>query len=207
MLVAYGAKQKAEPQVLRARGLVLVDDQGRERILIGAPIPSASHRVRTDDARVREAWAGRYPDPDEYMKYYAGYDNSTNGMLILDENGFDRVAVGSPTPDPNIGRRLGPSTGIVINDAQGFERSGYGLLTVNGSDRVVLGLDSNRGTEGLVLSLHDESGYVGMDVASGSDRIFVGSKNGQKPDGEPSSELAITRGDSILYSTQAHGSK
>lgn len=39
-------------KIIRARGLVIVDDKGRERILLGAPIPQAKNRVRTDSARV-----------------------------------------------------------------------------------------------------------------------------------------------------------
>ena len=56
--------------VLRARGLIIEDEVGRERILIGAPVPEAANRVRTDEARVREVWAPGFPDPDAYMGYY-----------------------------------------------------------------------------------------------------------------------------------------
>ena len=125
--------------VLRVRGLVIEDAAGRERILIGAPIPEAANRVRTDEARVREIWGPRFPDEEQYMGYYQDYDHSTNGLVILSEDGFDRLVLGDPVSDPNIGRRIGPSTGLVINDAEGFERSGYGLLDVNGLYRVVLG--------------------------------------------------------------------
>jgi hypothetical protein len=161
-------------RILRARGIVIEDEAGRARILIGAPIPAASNRVRTDEKRVRELWAGRYPNPDQYMGFYKDYRHATNGVLILDENGFDRVVVGDPVPDPNIGKRLGPSTGIVINDESGSERSGYGLLKVDGKNRVVLGLDSARGTEGLTLSLFDE-GSVGLAVRDQQRLVYVGS--------------------------------
>lgn len=57
--------------VLRARGLVIEDDAGRERILIGAPIPEAANRVRTDEARVREAWGPRFSEySEDYMEEY-----------------------------------------------------------------------------------------------------------------------------------------
>ncbi len=131
--------------VLRARGLIIEDDAGRERILIGAPIPEAANRVRTDEARVREVWGSRFSD--EYMGWYQDYNHSTNGILILSEDGFDRIALGDPKPDPNIGKRIGPSTGMVINDAEGFERMGYGLLDIDGTYRVTLGLDSDRHPE------------------------------------------------------------
>lgn len=165
--------QQPNDRVLRVRGIVIEDEAGRERVLIGAPIPAAANRVRTNEERVRKLWGPRYPNVDQYMGFYKDYRHSTNGIVILDENGFDRVALGDPVPDPNIGKRIGPSTGIVINDEQGFERSGYGLLNVNGSRRVVLGLDSARGVEGLTLALDDE-GSVGMSVRDGQRLIYVG---------------------------------
>ncbi len=61
-------------------------------------------------------------------------------------------------PDPNIGKRIAPSTGIAINDEQGFERSGYGLLDFGETKHVTLGLDTAVGTEGLILTVRDEGG-------------------------------------------------
>ncbi len=164
--------------VIRARGIVLVDEKGRERILIGAPIPAARNRVRTDLARVERVWASRFEDPKQYMRFYADYRHSMHGMLVLDENGFDRLALGDSTPDPNIGKRIGAGPGLEINDAAGFERTGYGLITVDGKDRVTLGLDSKRGTEGLTLSLSDD-GHVGLRIDGDSaQRIFLGTTPG-----------------------------
>jgi hypothetical protein len=131
------AQAQSSDRVLRVRGIVIEDAAGRERILIGAPIPAAQNRVRTDEPRVRAEWAKRYPNPDRYMNFYKDYQHATNGILIVDEKGFDRIALGDPVPDPNIGRRNGPSTGMVINDEQGFERFGYGLHRVDGQYRVV----------------------------------------------------------------------
>lgn len=168
-----GAQDAAAPedQVLRARGLVIVDEAGRERILIGAPIPEAENRVRTDMARVEEVWGPRFPRA--YVdEYYPTYRHRMHGMLVLDENGFDRIAVGDSVPDPNIGQRIGPASGLLVNDPQGFERSGYGLLDVDGVYRVVLGLDGDDGREGVVLSLHD-GGPRGLTI-SGDASIFLG---------------------------------
>ncbi len=158
-------------QVLRARGLVIVDAAGRERILIGAPVPDARNRVRTGTARVRKIWGPGFPP--EYMTYYRTYRNAVNGILVLDERGFDRVAIGDSVPDPNIGRRIGPSTGMVINDAKGFERSGYSLLRVDGHDRMVLGLDDARGEEGVALMVLD-SGHAGAAMQDGRNSIYLG---------------------------------
>jgi hypothetical protein len=172
-IIAAFRPQSGDDEILRARGLVIVDDAGRERILLGAPIPDAAGRVRTDLGRVRELWAGRFPDPDKYMEWYSGYDHSMNGLLILDESGFDRLALGETVPDPNIGKRIGPETGIVINNEAGFERSGYGLLNVDGVYRVVLGMDSKKGNEGLVLML-DDAGPNGLMVRGGDRLGYLG---------------------------------
>lgn len=175
LLVALSVGFRAqEPSVLRARGLVIVDEAGRERILIGAPIPYASNRVRTDTLRVAREWAPGFPDSARYMGWYRNYRHTMHGMLVLDEQGFDRLAVGDSTPDPNIGRRIGPATGIEINDERGFERSGYGMLRVGTTNRVVLGLDGKNGTEGAALSLID-GGRVGLSVYGRDQRLmFLG---------------------------------
>jgi hypothetical protein len=171
LLAAFRAARPDE-QIIRARGIVIVDSAGRERILIGAPIPEAKNRLRTNLTRVDSAWAGRFPK-GVYMGYYVTYRNAVSGMVVLDEHGVDRVVVGDSLPDPNIGRRIGSDVGVLINDAHGFERSGYGLLTVKGHDRVVLGLDTDRGEEGVVLAVID-SGRMGVHVGGQGFLGFLG---------------------------------
>ena len=197
-IIAALRPAQEEPEVLRARGLVIVDAQDRERILIGAPIPEAKNRVRTDMERVEEIWGPRFPRA--YIdEYYPTYRNAVHGLLVLDENGFDRVVIGDSVPDPSIGRRIGPASGVVINDAQGFERSGYGLLDVEGTYRVVLGLDGDDGMEGVVLSLHDD-GPRGLQVW-GDGSIFLGAtpESTFVAAGEVFSGLIMERDDRVLH--------
>ena len=196
-----GITAQMKPNVLRVRGLIIVDEQGRERILLGAPIPPAANRVRTNLARAREIWAKRYPDPNQYMKYYQGYRHDTNGLLVLDENGFDRIAIGDPVPDPNIGKRIGPSTGVTINDELGNERSGYGLLQTKDGNRVVFGMDAADGEEGLALSLFDK-GPVGFWARDKDRMLFLGSE----PPGDfftgldqPFHGLLLRKGKEVTY--------
>lgn len=105
-------------QILKVRGVIIVDAQGRERITIGAPWP---------------ALAGRESNAQGV------------GMLIVDSIGVDRVNVASPAPDPpGFGKRIAPANGLTFYDQQGNERGGVGYLD-NGRSLLVL---DNEGGEG-----------------------------------------------------------
>ncbi len=151
-------------KIIKTRGIIIVDEQGRERILLGAPIPAAKNRVRTDLAKVEKIW-GPQMGGQRYMNYYKNYNHNVNGMLVLNENGIDRLAIGDHLPDPNIGKKIGENnTGLIWNDDDGFERGGLGVLKVKGKYRVVLGMDSERsGGEGLTLAVADD-GQIGMGI-------------------------------------------
>ena len=171
ILAFAGFSRNQSPDVIRTRGIIVEDSLGRERILIGAPIPNAENRVRTDMDRVADVWGRRFPQ--QYMdEWYPDYRHDMNGMLVLDANGFDRLALGQDVPDPNIGKRIARGTGMLINDSLGFERSGYSLLTVNGEDRIVLGLDNNSG-EALTLVV-DDAGRIGFSSRDGGNSIDLG---------------------------------
>ena len=120
--------------VLRVRGLIIEDEKGRDRILIGAPVPRVAERKRQDEA---------------------------TGLLILNENGVDRVAVAAPTPNPQmngrISERVGNNAGLILDDPEGNERAGFRVL--DNDRRVVLGLDYPRGSgEALTLSVIPDEG-------------------------------------------------
>ncbi len=189
----------APHDILRARGLVIEDADGRERILIGAPVPKAASRVRTDMAKVNQAWGKRFPNLD----WYKTVNNSANGILILDENGFDKIAIGDPTPDPNIGRRIAPAVGIQINDQEGFERTGWGYFPAK--DRVVLGLDSRKGQEGVTLFVLEDD-TTGMNINAGEKAIFLGSapsKDARAPFPGPYFGLLLKEKDKTVKSVTA----
>src|SRR5215831_163801 len=82
LFIGFKAEAQSSDRILRVRGIVIDDAAGHERILIGAPIPTAQNRVRTDEARVRQLWAPRYPSADRYMNFYKDYQHATNGILI-----------------------------------------------------------------------------------------------------------------------------
>ena len=168
----FSFKANDEPEVLRARGIVLVDSLGRERILIGSPIPHTRQRVRANMDKAIAAWAENY-GTENFKNYYNKLDHSASGIIILDENGFDRIAIGNTVPDPNIGKRSGQATGMVINDERGEERSGYNVLNVKGQNRVVLGLDRDKGTEGLVVAVL-EDGSAGVYASNKKKSLFLG---------------------------------
>ena len=87
------------------RGLTVVDDAGRERILLGAPVPDSRDRKRKD---------GR-----------------TAVLVFLADDGADRLIVGD-VPNPVLeGRqaaRIGAACGVVLHDERGNERGGISYL-------------------------------------------------------------------------------
>jgi hypothetical protein len=123
------------PQVLRAKGLVIVDDQGREKILLGSPTPVSSSRLRKDA--------------------------QTESLVFLGEDGSDRVIVGQ-TPDPYIAgqtsKRIAEGWGSLYFDPKGTERAGMGFL---GNGRAAVVLDRPNG-DALGMMVDDKSGYAGM---------------------------------------------
>lgn len=68
----------------------------------------------------------------------------TRGLIIVDEQGRERVLLGAPVPDPpHQGKRISPGHGMIILDPQGYERFGVGLMD-NG--QMGMGFDAPRGT-------------------------------------------------------------
>lgn len=105
--------------IIRAKGIVIEDSAGRDRILIGSPVPFSKDRVRTDTGMVRKYWAKNYGDPNQFMEWYKAYYNSTEGIVVMNENGFYRVLLGDRLADPNTGKRMFESAGILWNDKEG----------------------------------------------------------------------------------------
>jgi hypothetical protein len=146
LLVAVLAGMRNSQQrrdVLRVRGLIVEDAQGKARILLGAPVPKVADRKRQDDA---------------------------TGMIVLGDTGSDRVTIGAPTPSPQIAgsvrKRNAESAGIIINDLEGNERGGFGYLD-NGV--LGLGLDYPLGKSEAVVLFVLPSGSAGM-VLNGQQR-------------------------------------
>jgi hypothetical protein len=160
-LVALTARQLSiathlDTGLIHARGIVLQDSLGRDRILIGAPFPFSADRIRTDTAKVRAAWA-KDLGGDAYMGWYRDHRHSGNGLLVLNAAGYDQLVLGDELPDPNTGRRITVPTGLLWNDTLGFERGGLGLnrLIEGGRYRNGLGLDDEAG-EGLHLFILED---------------------------------------------------
>jgi hypothetical protein len=65
------------------------------------------------------------------------------GLIIVDEQGRDRIVIGSPIPDTKDGKRINPAHGMAILDPNGYERFGVGLMD-NG--QMGMGFDAPRGT-------------------------------------------------------------
>ena len=159
--------------LVRTRGIVIEDAAGRDRLLIGYPIPQSRDRVRTDLARAESAWAPRMGGA-KFMDAYKSYDNSASGLLFLNEQGFDKLVLGETIPDSNTGKRLVDSAGFAFNDDEGFERGGLGVSkTPEGKFRVVMGMDDPTVGEALHLFVL-EDGSKGLRIASEDGLLLLG---------------------------------
>lgn len=152
LLPAMRVASPREDGLLHVRGLVVEDEQGRPRVVLGAPISTLAGRERIDPSM---------------------------GLLLLDEDGRDLLSLGAPNIDPQVGGRVVPrrfpGTGLVINDGDGNERAGFSRLA-DGS--VVLGLDHDHG-EGIALFINPTAGYQGLVVNGPTgegdrQRLFLG---------------------------------
>jgi hypothetical protein len=161
--------------IIRATGIIIEDEKGKDRILIGAPIPFSKERVRTDTSLARKNWASRiFPeDPDKYMEYYKDYYHSTIGMVVMNEDGYDRVLLGDKLADPNTGKRIFEAAGITWNDKSGFELGGAGVNTTkDGKSRGVIGLDDSGGEALHLVVLED--GTKGLIIGGERGRLMIG---------------------------------
>lgn len=164
--------------IIRAKGIIIEDEKGKDRILIGAPIPFSKERVRTDTSLVRKFWASKiFPkNPNKFMEFYKDYYHSTNGMVIMNENGFDRVLLGDKLADANTGKRNFEAAGISWNDKFGFELGGAGVNTTeDGKSRGVIGLDDSNGEALHLVVLED--GTKALIIGGENGRLMIGMSN------------------------------
>ncbi len=166
--------------VIRSQGLVITDEQGRDRILIGSPIPTSKDRMRTNLERVKNEWA-KGKDSLAYMTNYTEeLRHDVGGILFLNEDGFDKLVLGETIPDPNTGRRIVESSGFAFNDDRGYEMGGLGVSkTETGAYRVVFGMDDPKVGEAMHMFVL-EDGTKGIQVAYEEGRLLLGRspKNG-----------------------------
>lgn len=185
-IVSFGFAKTDKFDLIRAKGIIIEDENGKDRILIGAPVPFSKDRVRTDTNLVRKYFAGDiYPkDPNQYMEWYKKYRHSAFGMVVMNEKGIDVMQAGDQLSDPNVGRRIFLPTGILLNNQKGLEVGGFGTHTFDdGRSGVALGLDDpGNGREAfhaLVLSdgtraliLQDANGKLVLGFGNAGTNIF-----------------------------------
>jgi hypothetical protein len=132
--------------ILRVKGLIIEDAQGRPRILLGAPFPKVHSRKRQDDGSA--------------------------AMLFLNETGADRLLVGEGI-SPQVGGKVYPPNfrapqargsgyGVTPMDGEGNERGGFGFTAqAGGGGRASIVLDRPTGDAWGAL-VDDKKQYVGM---------------------------------------------
>jgi hypothetical protein len=184
-ILGFGFARTEKFDLIRTKGIIVEDENGKDRILIGAPIPQSKDRVRTDTNLVRKYFVPDVAkDPNKYMEWYKNYRHTAFGMVVLNEKGMDVMQIGDQLSDPNVGRRMFLPTGILLNNQKGMEVGGFGTHTFNdGRSGVALGLDDpGNGREAfhaLVLSdgtramiLQDANAKLVLGFGKGNSEIF-----------------------------------
>ncbi len=105
-IVFFFTAMSPQDDILRARGIVITDGTGRDRLILGAPMAAAS-----DDDRLAE----------------------TVGIVVMDSLGKLNVALGTNNPlimaGGATGTRIATATGLTIYDPRnGQERGGMGAF-------------------------------------------------------------------------------
>jgi len=121
--------------IIRAKALIITDSQGHPRIIMGAPAPTIGTRTRRD---------------------------ALYGVAYLDQNGVDRLTLGqepNPMTADGIEKRRTGGVGLLINDQNGIERGGYGVLD---DGTALLTLDWPKTGEAVALSASDQFSGVGL---------------------------------------------
>ncbi len=152
---------KSTDNILRTRGLIIEDGEGKPRILVGAPFPRVQGRRRQD--------------------------STTTAIVFLDGQGHDRLTLGEE-PEPQVAGRVVTTThriasgfGVVIHDGEGNERGAYGWLA-NG--RALITLD-RPGLDAWAAIVDDKTGFAGMrieyppGIAADSNGIEMGTNGGK----------------------------
>lgn len=179
----FSFKNNNSSDVLRTKGIIIEDENGKDRILIGAPIPYSKDRVRTDTIKVKKYWASTFGDESKnYMNYYKDYNHSTDGIVIMNDEGFDRVLLGDKLADPNTGKKMFESAGITWNDKSGWELGGAGVNTdSDGTSRVVIGLDDPKTNAEAIHLVALEDGTKALIIGGETGRLVIG-MNADKSD-------------------------
>lgn len=180
MLSIFGFTKNDSFNIIRAKGIIIEDDKGKDRILIGSPIPFSKNRVRTDTLLVRKYWASKFKNPDQYMSWYEKYSHSADGIVFINEQGFDEVLIGEDLADANVGVRLYKISGMIVNNKQGWERVGAGVNTLdNGETRQGFGVDDDSGEALHMMTFEDGSKGLIIGGENGSLRIGIANKEGE----------------------------
>lgn len=114
------------------------------------------------------------------------------GIVVVDENGTERIWIGAPVPEPLIlGKRFprgGKMSGIILFDEEGNERSGY--CTSDGYPNVLFTLDSIG--QQHVLFMAEPQGDTALWIWNGGNSFKLSI-------GEDTSKLSLSQGGKVLF--------
>ncbi len=143
LLVSFNSRKD---DIIRTKGLIVEDANGKPFIMMGSPIPQDKLRKRKDPM---------------------------SGLVFLDSNGTDRLYMGKDGKlqiGGELEDRNSEGWSYIINDPVGDERGGFGFA--DEEDRIGLGLDygGKDGGEAIYLYASNDVAYLLMN-SNTNDRV------------------------------------
>jgi len=132
--------EREREQLQRIEGIIIILEQRNKRLtrglcfMLGLLLLMVIGTIFRPKSVRAEQVVREQVKPDSILR--------VRGLVVVDERGTERVSIGAPAPDPLIlGKRVsrGDSfAGVLVFDAEGNERGGYGT---DDSGTVFLSLD------------------------------------------------------------------
>lgn len=153
----FGFTKIEKFDIIRTKGIIIEDEKGRDRILIGPPIHFSKGRVETNSTKGKKYWANKFKNLNQYMELLTNDKNSTEGIIFINEDGLYIIHVADKLSDPNLGKKMFKRTEIFW-----FTQTGWKL---NGIDVNI----TNDGVSRPIINLNNESGQALQEIYFGED--------------------------------------
>ena len=113
LFFGFAFKQFETFDIISAKGIIIEDEFGIDRILIGSTVPYSKNRVKADSSLVRDYSAKKHTSRNQFTEWDSNYKHNEEGIIIMNEKGFERV---DKFPDEKTDKRQFDVAGKTWNE-------------------------------------------------------------------------------------------